>query len=265
MPDFQTGGATYTWNMWVTTTTNTTTMTSHIPDITWTNWNDAFGTLRTTITNTAVNMAHLARAFAPKTREEVLLSDAWLHPREGSATPECWNDLLTPEDFREYADKIQRIAEQRREREHQAQVERQRKEAEIIAADRKAEQLLVSLLSAEQKREWLEKRWVSETAASGRRYRLYPEWSGGVSIQRADNQEVRRITLCIHPRERVPNCDAMVSNLLLIRADEDRLIRLAIRHDNGEWTAAETAIRVQRPEFHARMLDGLAFVANRPA
>jgi hypothetical protein len=100
------------------------------------------------------------------------------------------------------------------------QLERLEREARREEAQRRAEMLLQSLLSVEQKREWLEHRYVTEQAPSGRWWRFYPIVSGG-SVLLNEDRTARRATLCVHPRGEMPPVDIIVALLLTLRSGNE--------------------------------------------
>lgn len=152
-------------------------------------------------------------------------------------------EQFSEDELRLIEDAFQRGSEERVEDERQkaqarlAAEERVRLQAE---ANRRAELLLRSLLTHQQKQEWMSHRRVTEVAPSGRVWRLFPLWSGSATIM---DGETRRATLCVHPRERVPDVDNVAALLMALRSgDEDHLIQIAILH-GGHWTAEEEVIR----------------------
>lgn len=171
-------------------------------------------------------------------REERQRQHARYLAQQGQHVPAGLRGLLTQDELRAWEDLRQRRAEERLERERQAAM----REEERQAAEARAQALLHSLLTAAQKREWLEHRRLTVAAPSGRVYRLLPGWSGNVCIMEGD---VRRATLCVHPRVRVPDSDCIAAQLLTIMHDEERLLQLAILH-GGEFTADELEIRRRR-------------------
>ena len=150
---------------------------------------------------------------------------------------------LTDDERRQLEDGWQRGREERIEADRQAEAARLREEERKLAqeaANRKAELLLISLLTHEQKEEWMAHRRVTEVAPSGRVWRLFPNWSGAATLMEG---EVRRATLCIHPRERVPEADVIAAIITLLRSNEERhLIEIAVLH-NGKWTPEEEEMR----------------------
>jgi hypothetical protein len=161
------------------------------------------------------------------------------NPREDEDLWPILHDWISidPERLRQVEDAFQRGHEEELERRHRREVH----EAEALEARRRAELLLISILTHEQKEEWLEYKRVTEVAESGRVWRFFPVWSGSATLMGED--DMRRATLCIHPRERLPEEDGIVALLLMLRAgQENRLLQLAILH-NGNWTNEELQIR----------------------
>lgn len=248
MPDMWT-----TWNTQFTTTANATAtvrvdyiadnamtvltetatvMPTHITTA-WVSWNDI-----RYVQQQPSREQHIARIKADarrlghqlRTLESVNVEVAWF-----SAKDIEWTDDLR----REVLDEHQRGWEETVERNRAAE----RRAAQTEAAQRKAELLLISLLTQEQKEEWLAHKRVTQVAASGRVWRLFPSWSGGAVIM---DGEVRRATLCVHPAERIPDADVMVALLTAIRCgDEALLIKTAILH-GGTWSPEELDIRAGR-------------------
>jgi hypothetical protein len=106
---------------------------------------------------------------------------------------------------------------------------------------RRAEVLLQSLLSAEQKREWLEFRYVTERAPSGRLWRLTDRVAAGVLLLN-EAGTARRATLCVHPSGNLPIADVIATQLLHLRTNENSVITLANLHA-GAWNEEERLLR----------------------
>jgi hypothetical protein len=137
----------------------------------------------------------------------------------------------------------QRAAREERDRQYRARVDAER--AERLAAERKAEALLLRHLTAAQREEYLRDGSFTVRMDDGRRYRIRKGWSGNVdhfeapkigqvlerdggSIVPAANGAPRQVErLCIHPRELVPHCDNMLAQKLLLEADEAEFRRIA--------------------------------------
>lgn len=156
----------------------------------------------------------------------------------------------------EYNDDEWRTVEDAHQRAYEVRVEaeraRNRNRLAMLEAQRKAEVLLLSILSAEQKREWLEHKRVTHVSSSGRIWRLFPQWAGGVTLM---NGDVRRATLCLHTAERIPEADNIVGLLLSLRhGDEDHLISIA-NLSAGELTEDELQIRRERRKARGPVID----------
>lgn len=122
-----------------------------------------------------------------------------------------------------------RAEEERKERlrleaERLAAEEAKRK-AEEEVADKRAEELLVAALDAEQKAEYAKDKTFCVRTRTGRRYRIRRAWSGHVARLGDCGREVER--LCAHPSNRVPLPDNMLIAKLMLDTDEDRFRKVA--------------------------------------
>lgn len=95
----------------------------------------------------------------------------------------------------------------------------------MTTPDERAEMLLMSVLDADQQAEFREKGQFHVTAKSGRIYRIKRGWAGNVYC--LDDEGNATEYLCIHPTERIPDCDNMLSQLLMILGDEDTFRNIA--------------------------------------
>ena len=92
------------------------------------------------------------------------------------------------------------------------------------AAEDRAERLLLSVLSDEQRRDW---------TASGhfflhvgdRKYRIGRTRHGGLSLVDGNNQEIEN--LCVQVRDDVPAADNALAQLFLLKHDEEHIVRTA--------------------------------------
>lgn len=129
--------------------------------------------------------------------------------------------------------------QRQRDRERQAYVEQQAAREE---AERGALALLLSIVSAAQRREMARFSRVTLRAPSGRVWRVHHGSNvGNLSIMDGD---VRRATLCVHPRGAIPLSDVMVGQILAIQYDEERVIAMANLHA-GHWSEEEQEIRAR--------------------
>lgn len=118
---------------------------------------------------------------------------------------------------------------------------RRAQEAAQVEVRRRAELLLLSVLTAAQKAEWLEHRYVTETAPSGRVWRFHPVRVGGVQLLGEDGRV--RTQLCVHPVDHVPDEDQIAALLLAVRfGDEDHVLATANLYQ-GRWGPTETQVR----------------------
>lgn len=101
--------------------------------------------------------------------------------------------------------------------------ERARSEQIRVAAS-KAEELLLSILDAQQREDRAAKGHFEVVAKSGRRYRIYRNTHGNVFELSPAGKETHR--LCVQPDD-VPEGDAHVAQKLMIEADEEGFRRTA--------------------------------------
>ena len=64
--------------------------------------------------------------------------------------------------------------------------------------------------------------------ASGKKYRINRGRSANIDVLDETGKVVR--SLCVHPREGVPDADTMLSQALMLRHDEEALLRMANVH-----------------------------------
>ena len=93
-------------------------------------------------------------------------------------------------------------------------LEREKKE---IAAEAKAEELLLMCISEEQGKQYLEHGYFDVTTKS-KKYRIRKGWSK--NIEELDEESKPKHVYCIHPAIWVPNQDNMLAQKLLLDTDE---------------------------------------------
>lgn len=96
------------------------------------------------------------------------------------------------------------------------------------SADAKADRLLKTILSAEQRVQYERERAfdvIVGRTGERRRYRIKHGWAGNVFVVDDRGREVER--LCIHPSVQVPIADNLVAQKLLLEADEATFRRTA--------------------------------------
>lgn len=87
------------------------------------------------------------------------------------------------------------------------------------AADARATELLMSLLTPDQQDQYLERGAIEVVTASGRHMLLRKGWAGNVAeLCPTTRRPLRRF--CIHPRDALPDADNVAAQLLLLQADE---------------------------------------------
>lgn len=137
-----------------------------------------------------------------------------------------WNQAIPPHVLRRMDPEERRRIEEAQRRWEQERLER---EEQRRVASEKAERLLVSALSEQQRREYLEHGHFHVRSPAGRLYRITKGWSGNVKLvphEQAERGEFIE-SLCIHPKMWVPNCDNMLAQKLMIEAAEDDFRRIA--------------------------------------
>lgn len=126
---------------------------------------------------------------------------------------------------------------ERRQREDNARRIHAEEEKKRILAEERATQLLVSVLSEEQKRDFAAHGYFFVDApVSGRRYRIDKGRSGNIKV-------IDRVTgvwtesLCVHQRDYIPVPDTMLMQKLLLEVCEAEVRKVAnITYRNGGFT-----------------------------
>ena len=106
-----------------------------------------------------------------------------------------------------------------------------RAEGEWADASKVARSLLSSHLSGEQLAEFEATGSFHAVSRTGRRYRIMEKTYSSVSLVDENGVELERY--CIHPTTGVPDCDAMLSQKLLVESNEKEFLRLANRFPPG--------------------------------
>jgi len=94
-----------------------------------------------------------------------------------------------------------------------------------LAANGKAEKLLLSCLSPEQRDTYQKKGLFYLYTKSGKRYRIEKGRSGNVRL--VNDKDVILKRYCIHPIEQVPDQDTMLAQALLLQSNEAEFLRVA--------------------------------------
>lgn len=131
----------------------------------------------------------------------------------------------------------QERARHERERQRQAAWEagRPQREAEDRAraalrlkAEETAEELLLAILTQEQRETYRNQHYVVITGRSGKRYRVRRGRSGNIDVINREGRVEER--LCAHPGVACPDSDTVTAQLLHLQADEEGFWRKANRH-----------------------------------
>lgn len=130
---------------------------------------------------------------------------------------------------------VQETLEQRVEREARYAEQRRVQEAEYAArlvarkeADARAEALLRAHLNPDQQEQLVREDWFLINSKSGKKYRIFRGRSANIDVLDETGKVLR--SLCVHPREDVPDADTMLAQALMLRHDEESLLRLANVH-----------------------------------
>lgn len=102
-------------------------------------------------------------------------------------------------------------------------VARELSEIKQKAASQRAEDLLLMILPAKQKQQYLEKGYF-DTEIGDKIYRINKGWSGNVKLI---EKEKTVASFCIHPEEYLPHADNMLAQYLMLRTDEHKFLAKA--------------------------------------
>jgi len=114
------------------------------------------------------------------------------------------------------------------EREARYAEQRVAQEAERAASNRRAEALLQAHLTPDQQRQLAQEDWFMIDSKSGKKYRINRGRSANIDVLDETGKVVR--SLCVHPGEAVPDADTMLSQALMLKHDEEALLRIANVH-----------------------------------
>lgn len=183
---------------------------------TWASWNtDSFDTA-TTITTTACwaywNGQHWQRETGTAPQPARPAQPAEIAMARNGMTPEQYQEHRRLQAERDAANQARLAAEL----------------AERQAADVRAKELLVAVLSETQKAEFEKNETFTVISKDGeRRYRVKKGWSH--NVERIDVAGKKLHTLCAHPSQTVPEYDNMIAQLLFLEHSEDEFLKVANR------------------------------------
>lgn len=119
------------------------------------------------------------------------------------------------------------VAETAQQREARETQQRQYAEERRLA-DKRAEALLCSHLNEEQQKDLRDRNWFLIDSKSGKTYRINRGRHANIDV--IDENGVTIRSLCVHPRDTVPDADTMLAQVLMLKHDEDTLLRMANPH-----------------------------------
>jgi hypothetical protein len=125
-------------------------------------------------------------------------------------------------------DNVARIQESLRMSAAEREAHAAKLRAERATAERRAELLLQAHLNAVQRAQLATNDWFLIDGPSGTRYRINRGRSANIDVVDAQGRVIR--SLCVHPRENVPDADTMLAQALMLRYEEAEVLRLANRH-----------------------------------
>jgi hypothetical protein len=202
---YATGNSSVIWTAWTqATTTSTGSITVPYLNNVWNGWNGGSGSVTATAGSYATN------------------STVWINWNATPAARVVGAPLYTAPPETEAA-RTARI-----EREAQWAEERAARAAEREAADRRAEALLRAHLTPDQQRQLAQEDWFMIDSKSGKKYRINRGRSANIDV--LDEKGVVVRSLCVHPGEAVPDADTMLSQALMLKHDEEALLRIANVH-----------------------------------
>lgn len=120
--------------------------------------------------------------------------------------------------------------------ERQAQAERARLEAAERAkvqaeqqrlSEERAEALLKSVLSPEQREAYEREAAFFVQSQSGKRFKVEKKWSGNLTEYSDDGRPINRY--CVHPQWKIPDQDNMALQKIMLECDEASLLQTANR------------------------------------
>lgn len=210
------------WGIW-TNSTNVSTASDTI----WSAWTSS-ANITISSSGTAATDARVwqiwttANAGTTSTSSNITITtsnqiwQAWQKP-----SPEVMRRL--PQRDREYYERLERQQEEYRRRAEEAEAARK-------LAEEKAERLLLSVLSSEQREQYLRSGHFDVRTGGGRVYRVTKGRHGNLKLlEPGDNGElIVAESLCVHVRPDCPNQDNMVAQKLMIECGmEEELRRIA--------------------------------------
>ena len=122
--------------------------------------------------------------------------------------------------------RIRRLAEQERERQHYQQ-QRMLREVAENKANQAAKQLLVSALNKTQRMEYIKEGFFFVMSPSGALYRIREGRSINIDLMKGNSRTEVHKRLCAHPKIACPNGDTMLTQKIMLEHQEKDFLRIA--------------------------------------
>jgi len=194
--------AEYAWAGW-----NSTYSTSTVGLITWDEWNSTYST--STVGNASWacwNSTYSGTTFTVT----AAMQPAW----------QSWNNASEERHARQVAQAERRLR----------QVEADQRLLQVReTANRRAEELLLSLLTDEQAASYVQRGWFEVRGSRGGRWRIRSRGQAGNVDLMPEIGEIREASFCCHPPGGLPAADAHLAQMLHLVTDEEGFRRTANR------------------------------------
>ncbi len=187
-----------TWTLW--TTTSSTACSSTI----WTDWNNS-SCCSTTATSAATTVWY-----------------AWVHDGTGSCYTQAGRTCQQPQLS---AEELERQVAEQKKIAAEWEAKARKEQAEREAAEKRAEELLIRCLDAEQRKQFRKEKKFKVIGGDGATFELGYTRSGNAREFDADGKPIARF--CIHPREDVPIPDVLLAQKLMLETDPASFRKIA--------------------------------------
>lgn len=162
--------------------------------------------------------------FCDTTTNAVAVFTTWAQQTTASATLAVWQGWATAASTsaqmfppQQSLDEIARLQEEQL-------FYRQRSQA----AEKRADDLLLEILTPEQRAQYQREKWFIVDGKSGTRYRLRRAVSGSIDVLNADGGVRHR--LCAHLRDAHPLPDHLIAQKFMLEHHEGEFLKVANRH-----------------------------------
>lgn len=236
------------WQVWNDAYTQTLSITSHIiqaPSIVttpnssltnasimnsaavWNAWNAMF---QSTVASTVINQPlTTATAISVATQAQEVLWKAWNQVYQTQLDIRNATAEQVRETHRRATEEQQRREQERQRQQREHRETQARIQIERSAAEKRAERLLQTALSAAQREELAAKGFFTlRTLSKNGEERIYRIRRGrSRNVEQIDAAGNRLKTLCAHPVAAVPDADTMLAQKLMLEDDEESFLRIA--------------------------------------